>query len=95
MWIVSGRKDEIIDSTFVQRFRIVVKPDAALVIASYNADTAVTISKYKNEREAKVALAELLAALAGGQNLFYMPESTLFYEQATTHDARTARKGGS
>ena len=49
MYIFSSDKKSILDSLFVQRFCIVEKSDAVLVIASYNENRAVT---ERNERKA-------------------------------------------
>ena len=93
---MSGNGRELINTDFVERFCIVEKPDAALVIASYNAERPpVTIAKYINAKEAKAALSDLFSAIAEDWRQFAMPDSALFYEQGTIKDARTKRKGGS
>lgn len=94
MYILAGK--QLINSNFVERFCIVEKNDAALVVASYN-DTrpAVTLSRYKNMREATDVLDELMYALSGEQATFIMPDSTLYHEEIIKKDARTKRKGGS
>ena len=93
MYILAGK--QLINSNFVERFCIVEKNDAALVVASYN-DTrpAVTLSRYKNIHEATGVLVELMYALSGEQTTFSMPDSSLYHEKIIK-DARTRRKGGS
>lgn len=97
MWIVAGDEKQIISSDFVQRFCVADKKDAVLIVASYDTGDSrpVTIGRYKDAREAKDALADILTALAGDQEYFYMPESRLAHEQVVIKDARTKRKGGS
>ncbi len=87
---------QIINSEFVERFCLVEKPDAALVVASYRDDRPpVTMARYSRKDEAQDALCELFKALAGGQAYFYMPLSRLTNPDRKVHDARTKRKGGS
>ena len=96
MYILSGNKKEIINSDFVERFCTAEKPDAALIIASYNdVRPAVTLAKYENATEAKCALVDLFGAISGGQTYFEMPESRMFSGERMAKDARTKRKGGS
>lgn len=96
LYILSGSKKEIVNSDFVERFCVVVKSDASLIVLSYS-DTRppVTLAKYKDAVEAKGILAELFAALAGGQTYFEMPDSLLLAEERGIKDARVKRKGGS
>lgn len=96
MIILSGDKKQIIDSRYVERFCIVEKSDAALIVASYGADRPpVTIAKYADIREARPVLEDLFYDLGADKNQFTMPESVLFSEERQVHDARTRRKGGS
>lgn len=96
MYILNSSEKEIINSNFVERFCISDKEDAALIIASYNnVRPPVTIARYKNTKEAKAALGELFAALAGGQTHFFMSDSLLYGEETIKEDARTRRRGGS
>lgn len=94
MYIVTSSAKDIVDSSFVERFCIVEKPDAVLVIASYSAERAVTIGKYANREEADDAFFSLLHHLPHDA-VFYMPDSALFHAEARVKDARTKRKGGS
>lgn len=95
MYIFSSDKKSIIDSLFVQRFCVVEKPDAVLVIASYSADRAVTIGKYADAEEAHGVLTAMYVALSSGAENYSMPDSRLFGEDFRKMDARTRRKGGS
>lgn len=68
MYILSGDKKQIINSDFVERFCISEKPDAALIVASYDKNAkVVTLARYRDLREAQKVLGELLCAIAGGQ----------------------------
>lgn len=96
MYILSGNRKEIVNSEFVERFCVVVKDDAALIVASYSAlRQPVTVARYADLREAVDALGQLMGALAGGQACFDMPESRLYANERFMRDARTKRKGGS
>lgn len=66
MYILASDQKSVIDSGYVQRFCLVEKPDATLIIASYSADRAITIGKYADAEEGHGVLAELYAALAAG-----------------------------
>lgn len=96
MYILSGNKKEIINSDFVERFLIAIKPDTALVIASYSdVRPPVTMGKCADENEGIEVLSDLYGALSGGAAYYQMPESKLFSEEKWKRDARTKRKGGS
>lgn len=96
MYILTGDKKQIINSDFVERFCISEKPDAALIVASYDKNIQlVTVARYRDLREAQKVLGELLCAIAGGQAYYTMPESLLYAEQHISKDARIKRKGGS
>lgn len=95
VYIFTSDKKSILDSVFVERFCIVQKPDAVLVIASYNADRAVTIGKYADLEEAHGVLAAMYVAISAGDENYTMPDSRLFGEDFRKRDARTKRKGGS
>ena len=95
MYILNGTKNEILNSEFVERFCVVSKCDASLIVASYGADRCVTLARYGNDQEAMQALSGLFGALAAGQAYFDMPESLMYAEQTIKKDARTRRKGGS
>ena len=96
MYILTGDKKQIINSDFVERFCISEKPDAALIVASYDKNAkVVTVARYCDLREAQSVLGELLCAVAGGQAYYTMPESLLYAEQRISKDARIKRKGGS
>lgn len=96
MYILNSYGHEIINSDFVERFCLVEKPDAALIIASYSADRPpVTMGRYQKGKEAEDALCELFTAIAAGQSSFYMPESVLYAGEHIKRDARVKRRGGS
>lgn len=96
MYILAGNKKEIINSEFVERFCIVIKPDAALVNASYSdVRPPVTMGKYADDKEGVEVLGDLYGALSGGAAYYTMPESKLFAEEKWKRDSRAKRKGGS
>lgn len=96
MIIMNPQGSMILNSDFVERFLIVEKSDACLIIASYNEERQpVTMARYKDNKEAKDTLMDLFIALREGQTGYFMPDSKLFYEQEIKRDARTKRKGGS
>ena len=87
MYILTGDKKQIINSDFVERFCISEKPDAALIVASYDKNAkVVTVARYRDLREAQKVLGELLCAIAGGQAYYTMPESLLYAEQHISKD---------
>ena len=94
MYIMVPTGMQVINSEFVERFCVVEKPDAALVVASYDRSTAGahTLGRYADVREAQEALGELLA---GGQTCFTLPDSTLYHGERIKKDARVKRRGGS
>lgn len=97
MYILTSDAKSIIDTDFVERFCIVEKPDACLIIASYSADRAITIGKYADRNEADSAFLSLLNNLTCENDTysFSMPDSVLFHGEKWKRDARTTRKGGS
>ena len=96
MYIMNGAKNQIINAEFVERFCISEKDDAALIVLSYSSERpAVTLARYKDAKEARTVLADLLLALAGGQSYYSMPDSLVYGEERHKMDARTKRKGGS
>lgn len=96
MYIMAAGGKQIVNSEFVERFCISEKEDSALIVASYSdVRPPVTMARYKDVKEARRAIGELMGALAGGQTYFDMPESILYYEEHIKKDARTKRRGGS
>lgn len=95
MYILASDGKSIVDSSFCERFCIVEKTDACLIVASYSAERFVTIGRYADRQEADAALGGILSDLSGGSRVFYMPDSTLFHGERRKRDARTVRKGGS
>ncbi len=97
MYILTSNGKSIVDSNFVERFCLVEKPDAWLVVASYSESRIVTIGRYANREEADSAFSSLFNDLAGssGTYAFTMPDSVLYHEEEWKRDARTKRRGGS
>jgi hypothetical protein len=66
MFISNGAGNELINTALVERFRIVEKPDACLIVASYGQDCdPVTAARYGTLKEAQEALRELFAEIEG------------------------------
>lgn len=97
MYILTSDGKSIVDSRFVERFCIVEKPDACLIVASYSADRVVTIGRYTDRKEADAAFGCLFSDLGeyGDERTFTMPDSVLCHGEKRKRDARVARKGGS
>lgn len=97
MFIMSCSGKEILNSDFVELFRIDEKDDCDLIIASYSSsERPVTMARYpKSTKEALAALNDLFTALIGGQQSFYMPMSTLYDGERIIKYARIKRRGGS
>ena len=95
MYILTSDKKNIVDSGFVERFCLVEKPDACIIIASYSADRAVTVGRYRDRAEANHALFDLYLPLRCDNAWFDMPDSELFHGEHKKQDARIKRKGGS
>lgn len=97
MYILNGSELEVVNTDFVERFCVVRKDDAALIVASYSSERPpVTLARYAGVGEAKAALRTLFYDLAGdGEAVFEMPESSLYGAEPVRHDARTKRRGGS
>lgn len=100
MYIMTQDGKQIIDSDFVERFAVAVKPDATLIIASYTSGDdkkPVTMGRYVDEKQAEEELTSLFFALAdadgGGVNHYHMPAKT--YIEREKKDARTKRRGKS
>lgn len=95
IWASDGRS--IVDSRFVERFCIVEKPDACLIVASYSADRVVTVGRYADRKEADAAFGCLFNDLGefGDDRTFVMPDSVISHGERWKRDARVARKGGS
>ena len=94
-YIFTSDQKSIIDSSFVERFCLVEKPDACMIVASYSAERMVTVGKYANREEADGVLYNLYRALGMDEPFFEMPDSVLFHGNTEKRDARTKRKGGS
>lgn len=95
MQIMCQNHRNLVNSEYVDHFSVAEKTDATLIVAGLTNGTPVTMGRYKEAKEAEEAFLEMFSALVGGQQGFYMPESTLFCEQAQAKDSRVKRKGGS
>lgn len=85
-----------LNTDFVERFIIVEKSDATLIIASYNSERQpITVGKYINIREAEPVFLNLISHLSNDDRFFEMPDSVLFSGESKKMDARTERRGGS
>lgn len=96
MYIKDQQEYVIHDARFIQRFHIVKKPDAWLIISSIEHDrTPDTLGRYFTEAEAKEVLEQLFKALINGDSSFEMPRSLNQDTYERKKDARVKRKGGS
>lgn len=96
MMIISEDGRQCVNADYPERFCLVEKPDATLVIASYRDDRpVVTLGRYKTLGEARGVFSQLIAAFSGDCAVFDMPPSLYYSEQCQKRDARTRRKGGS
>lgn len=97
MYLISSDEKSIIDTSFVERFCVVEKPDAVMIVASYSEERMVTVGKYADKNEAMSAFESLYSRLCenGNYTAFRMPDSVLFHKDEWKRDARTKRKGGS
>ncbi len=96
MYILSQDGKQLVRAEYPERYCLVEKYDAVLVVASYRDDRPpVTLGRYANLQEAGEALSDLLVALTGGQGYMSMPLSQLNAAAPIVHDARTKRRGGS
>lgn len=96
MWILTSDGKSIVDSNFVERFCLVEKPDAVLIVASYSAERIVTIGRYADKKEAVSALTDLQINLVGNScSPYIMMDSILYHGEQWRRDARVARRGGS
>lgn len=81
MYIMTSDSKTIVDSGFVERFCLVEKPDATLIVAGYSADRAVTIGRYADRQEADCAK---------GRQLILGEEGRNDAERAALHKRRAA-----
>lgn len=95
MYIATNNADQILNTDFVERFCVVSKSDAVLIVASYSADRYTTIGRYKDIEEARTVCVAIYQALEEGRQGFTMPDSKYYFEEHIKKDARTKRKGGS
>lgn len=96
MWIMASDGKSIVDSSFVERFCLVEKPDAVLIVASYSAERIITIGRYADKKEAASALSDLHINLAGNSaSPYIIADSILYHGEKQKRDAQVARRGGS
>lgn len=96
MFIMSEGDRLVLNSNFVRYFYPVIGNGHVLLYASFPGDEkGARLGTYKDLKEARDALGKLYAALALGENCFYMPESRYYNEERIVKDARVKRRGGS
>lgn len=96
MYILNQSQTQIINSEFVERFCVLEKTDAVLILLSYGDERSpVTLARYKDMKEAKEILYDIMLAMSGGQRYYVMQDSRLYAEEHIKKDARVKRKGGS
>lgn len=96
MYIMDQQEKVIHNTDFIQRFHIVEKSDAWLIISSIEHDkTPDTLGRYFTEAEAKSVLEQLFKALTNEDKFFEMPRSFNQDTYERKRDARVKRKGGS
>ena len=64
LWFMNGNESEIVNSEYVERFVIVKRYDAVLIVASYGETRMKTLGRYRNEEEAGTALLNLFRAIS-------------------------------
>lgn len=101
MYFMNGARTELVNSEYVERFRVVEKEDACIVIASYSREgQPVTLARYGTLNEAMDALADLHRAICDSETYYSMPMSTGAYmppyrPRNGYHGKKHARHGGS
>lgn len=96
MYVISSDGMRIYNITNFHRIIISNKNDASLVsVIMENESNPLTLGRYKNHKEAKEALNELLKALVDEWIYFTMPDSLLYHEEKIDTKARVKRRGSS
>lgn len=96
MYVLNASKTVIHNTDYIERFHMVDKGDAVLIIASQrHGDQPDTLGRYGTVSEARSVLLDLFTALYGGASCFEMPQSVRDAGEIHVKDARTKRKGGS
>lgn len=99
MFFINENQTEMINSQYVERFRVDEKSDASIIIATYGEERhPVTVARYKNREEAIQALYTLCSEIEG-RSPYTMQASTLFTKeqkhQNGFHGKKTKSHGGS
>lgn len=77
MFVLNGMRTELLNTEMVERFLIVEKPDACLIVASYNNERPpVTIARYTTISEAIESLGDLSRAISEEDQSYSMYAST-------------------
>ena len=96
MYILNQTQSVIHDAEYIERFHLVQKPDAVLIIASLRHEQQPdTLGRYADMTEARAVLLSLFIALQGSGTGFEMPPSVRNMGERTINDHRTKRRGGS
>ena len=99
MWFMNGNCSEIVNSEYVERFVVVKRDDAVLIVASYGETRRKTVGRYRNEKEAGAALVNLFRAIAKNSEVYFMDSSTGCIEikkpKAGYHGKKVKGHGGS
>ena len=99
MWFMNGNCSEIVNSEYVERFVIVKRDDAVLIVASYGDTRMKTVGRYRNEKEAGAALVNLFRAITKNSEVYFMDWSTGCIEtkkpKAGYHGKKVKGHGGS
>ena len=99
MWFMNRNESEIVNSEYVERFVIVKRDDAVLIVASYGETRMKTLGRYRNEEEAGTALLNLFRAISENSEFYFMDSSTGCIEikkpKAGYHGKKVKGHGGS
>lgn len=94
MFILDPKGIYLFNTDLVERFAIVDKSDAVLIVASYSG-SPVTVARYGSTKEAREAMSEITRSLMDGKPYHSMPLSALLNEEQKIYDKRVKRRGGS
>ena len=99
MFFLNEMGCELINSSYVERFCVVKKPDAALIVASYGEERPpVTLGRYADADEAMTALYRLGQDFNNGEQAIRMMGSSYGCDPITTgsyHGKKFKNHGGS
>lgn len=99
MFFINESQTEMINSKYVERFRVDEKSDATIIMAIYGEERRpVTVGRYKSREEAIQALYTLCSEIEE-RSPYTMQASTLYFEeqkhQNGFHGKKTKSHGGS